>query len=107
MARAKAATTRWDVVDYLDSDRKIAAYLEAALEDGDPQVVTAAIGDIARARHDASGARNRIEPGGALQGVWREWQSVVRNGDEGGKGTRRKADRATGLRPGAESWSIR
>ena len=50
MARTKAATSRWDVVDNLDSDKRIAAYLEAALEDGDPQVVTAAIGDIARAR---------------------------------------------------------
>jgi probable addiction module antidote protein len=28
----------------------MAAYLEAALEDGDPAVVTAALGDIARAR---------------------------------------------------------
>jgi len=50
MARTKAATSRWDVVDNLGSDKRIAAYLEAALEDGDPQVVTAAIGDIARAR---------------------------------------------------------
>lgn len=49
MARTKAATRRWDMVDNLDSDKQIAAYLEAALEDGDPQVVTAAIGDIARA----------------------------------------------------------
>jgi probable addiction module antidote protein len=50
MAKAKLETTRWDVIDSLDSDEKIAAYLEAALEDGDPQLVTAAIGDIARAR---------------------------------------------------------
>ena len=50
MAKAKLETTRWDVSDSLDSDEKIAAYLEAALEDGDPQLVTAAIGDIARAR---------------------------------------------------------
>jgi probable addiction module antidote protein len=28
----------------------MAAYLEAALEDGDPTVVTAALGDIARAK---------------------------------------------------------
>jgi DNA-binding phage protein len=50
MARTKAATSRWDVVDNLGSDKQIAAYLEAALEDGDPQVVTAAIGDIVRVR---------------------------------------------------------
>ena len=37
------------VVDNRGSDKQIAAYLEAALDDGDPQLVTAAIGDIARA----------------------------------------------------------
>lgn len=50
MARTKAATIRWDVVDNLGSDMQIATYLDAALEDGDPQVVAAAIGDISRTR---------------------------------------------------------
>jgi probable addiction module antidote protein len=43
-------TTRWDPADYLDSPESIAAYIEAAMEDGDPALIAAAIGDIARAR---------------------------------------------------------
>jgi probable addiction module antidote protein len=40
----------WDAAAYLDGDKAIAAYLEAALEDGDVSVITAALGDIARAK---------------------------------------------------------
>lgn len=46
----KEKTTPWDVVDYLKTEEDMAAYLEAALEDGDPSLVAAALGDIARAR---------------------------------------------------------
>jgi probable addiction module antidote protein len=42
-------TTRWDPSEYLDSPEEIAAYLEAAFEDGDPALIAAALGDIARA----------------------------------------------------------
>jgi probable addiction module antidote protein len=42
-------TTRWDTSEYLDSPEEIAAYLEAAFEDGDPALIAAALGDIARA----------------------------------------------------------
>ena len=44
------ATTRWDVTEHLDSDEAIAAYLDAVFEEGDPALIKAAIGDIARAR---------------------------------------------------------
>lgn len=47
---AKTRTTRWDAVAHLKNEEAMAAYLEAALEDGDPAVVTAALGDIARAK---------------------------------------------------------
>lgn len=47
---AKTKTKRWDAADYLKSDEDMAAYLEAALEDGDAAVFTAALGDIARAK---------------------------------------------------------
>ena len=40
----------WDAADYLKTASDMAAYLEAALEDGDPTVVSAALGDIARAK---------------------------------------------------------
>ena len=46
---AKTKTRRWDAAEHLKSDSDRAAYLEAALEDGDPALVAAAIGDIARA----------------------------------------------------------
>jgi probable addiction module antidote protein len=46
----KTRTTRWDPAAHLDGEEAMAAYLEAALEDGDPTVVTAALGDIARAK---------------------------------------------------------
>jgi probable addiction module antidote protein len=47
---AKTKTRRWDAVDYLKSDEDMAAYLEAALEEGDAALFTAALGDIARAK---------------------------------------------------------
>ncbi|HEX7551087.1 MAG TPA: addiction module antidote protein [Candidatus Methylomirabilis sp.] len=47
---AKTQTHPWDVVQHLETDEDMAAYLEAALEDGDPAVVAAALGDIARAK---------------------------------------------------------
>jgi probable addiction module antidote protein len=42
-------TTLWDPSEYLDSPDSISAYLEAAFEDGDPALIAAALGDIARA----------------------------------------------------------
>ena len=43
-------TTPWDVVDHLDSEEMILAYLEAAFEDGHPALIAAALNDVARAR---------------------------------------------------------
>ena len=43
-------STKWDAADYLDSEEMIAEYLNAALEDGDASILSAALGDIARAR---------------------------------------------------------
>jgi probable addiction module antidote protein len=42
-------TTQRDVTEYLDSSESIAEYLEAAFEDGDPALIAAALGDVARA----------------------------------------------------------
>ena len=42
-------TTRWDPAEYLDSPTSIAVYLEAAFDDGDPSLIAAALGDVARA----------------------------------------------------------
>lgn len=48
---AKTVKTRpWDAAEYLETGEDIAAYLEAAFEEGDPSLVAAALGDIARAK---------------------------------------------------------
>lgn len=47
---AKTKTRVWDPAEHLQSDEDMAAYLEAALEEGDPALVAAALGDIARAK---------------------------------------------------------
>lgn len=44
-----AGTSRWDAAEHLDSPEAIAAYIDAAMEDGDPALVAAALGDVARA----------------------------------------------------------
>ena len=43
-------THAWDPTERLDTAEAQEAYLEAAFEDGDPDLIVAAIGDIARAR---------------------------------------------------------
>ncbi|MFM6632147.1 MAG: DNA-binding protein, partial [Microcystis panniformis] len=41
-------TYTWDAADHWKTKEDIAAYLEAALEEGDPSLVVAALGDITR-----------------------------------------------------------
>ena len=43
-------TYPWDPAENLDTQEDIVAYLEAALEEGDPSLVVAALGDIARSK---------------------------------------------------------
>jgi probable addiction module antidote protein len=47
---SKVPTRPYDSADYIDSPEAAAAFLEAALEDGDPQVIAATLGDIARSK---------------------------------------------------------
>ena len=54
---AKTKTTLWDPAEHLESDEDMALYLEAALEDGDPALIAAVLGDIARAKGMAQVAR--------------------------------------------------
>ena len=46
----KTVTTIWDPAEHLKTEEDMAAYLEAALEEGDSALVAAALGDIARAK---------------------------------------------------------
>ena len=51
-------TTQWDPVEHIRSPEDERAYIEAAFEDGDPNLIAAAIGDVARARGMAQIARD-------------------------------------------------
>ena len=55
---AKTTTTPWDPADHLKTEEDIVAYLEAALEEADPALVAAALGDIARAKGMTQVARD-------------------------------------------------
>lgn len=43
-------THPWDAAEHLKTEEDMAAYLEAALDDGDLALILAALGDIARAK---------------------------------------------------------
>jgi probable addiction module antidote protein len=43
-------TSPWDAAEQLDTPEEIAAYLEAAFEEGDPAFFTHALGIVARAK---------------------------------------------------------
>jgi probable addiction module antidote protein len=46
----KVNVSRFDAAEYLDSEAAIAEYLNAALEENDPDLLLAAIADVAKAR---------------------------------------------------------
>lgn len=50
MPNRKTTTRIYDASRYLKSARDRQAYLDAALADGDPQVIAAVLGDIAKAK---------------------------------------------------------
>ena len=50
--------SRYDTADYLQSEEEIAAYLEAVMEEGDPALIAAALGDIAKALNNSQLARD-------------------------------------------------
>ena len=56
-ARKKLKTLPWDAAAYLKTGEDIANYLEAVFEDGDPALVAAALGDVARSKGMAKIAR--------------------------------------------------
>lgn len=43
-------TTKWDTAEFLSSNEDIVAYLNAALEEGDQELLAVALGNIARAK---------------------------------------------------------
>ena len=47
---AEMKPTRWDVIDHWETDEDIVMYLQVVLEDGLPELIAAALVDIARAK---------------------------------------------------------
>ena len=50
MKKTEISTTLWDASEHLETAEDMVAYLESALEDGDPALISAVLGDIARAK---------------------------------------------------------
>jgi probable addiction module antidote protein len=55
---AKTKTQPYDAAEHLQTEADMAAYLQAALEEGEPALVIHALGNIARARGMAQIARD-------------------------------------------------
>lgn len=51
-------TRPWDVAEHLKTDEDIVLYLNACFEQGDPALIAAALGDVARARGMTQVARD-------------------------------------------------
>lgn len=51
-------TTKWDPADHIETAEDVAAYLEAAFEDGDPAVIATMLGAIARSKGMTKVARD-------------------------------------------------
>jgi probable addiction module antidote protein len=54
----KTKTRVWDPAEHLVTEENMAAYLEAALQEGDSVLIAAALGDIARAKGMSQIARD-------------------------------------------------
>ena len=80
----------WDVSEYLETEEDIAAYLNAVIEEGDPTLLQAALGDVAKVRGMSSIAKEA--------GVSREslYKSLSENGNPSFQ-TISKVSRALGL----------
>jgi probable addiction module antidote protein len=46
----KFKTKKWDSAEYIKTPEDVAAYLDAALEDGDPALIAVVLGNIARSK---------------------------------------------------------
>jgi probable addiction module antidote protein len=55
--KSKLRTLPWDPARYLKTEKDCREYLDVALEDGDPALIAAVLGDIAKAKGMAGVAR--------------------------------------------------
>ena len=70
---AKEKITQWDVLDYLDNEKSIAAYLQVALDENNPAGLVSAIGDVVRA-HGVN--RMAKEMGVSREGLYKSFSGV-------------------------------
>ena len=71
----KEQTTQWDASEFLETEADIAAYLAVAFEEGDPDVIKLAIGNVAKARGMADIAKKAGVSRGSL------YRSFQKGGD--------------------------
>jgi probable addiction module antidote protein len=67
-ANSRKRVSHYDTADYLRTEDDIAAYLEAVMEENDPSLLAAALGDIARARNMSQLAK---EVGMSREGLYK------------------------------------
>ena len=60
--------SRYETADYLQTEEDIAEYLQAVMEESDPSLLAAALGDIARARNMSQLAK---EVGMSREGLYK------------------------------------
>lgn len=82
--------SRFDVADYLETAEDIAEYIKAAVEDGDPATIVAALGAVARAQNMSKLAR---DVGMTREGLYK----ALSPGGNPSFGTVAKVARALGL----------
>jgi len=68
MATQNVTFSHYDTAEYLQTEEDIAAYLEAVMEENDPSLLAAALGDIARARNMSQLAK---EVGMSREGLYK------------------------------------
>lgn len=68
-------TTKWDPAEHLETPEDVAMYLSVALEENDPALLSAALGDIARSKGMAALSK---ETGLTKQGLYK---ALSENGD--------------------------
>lgn len=79
----------YDAAEFLETDEDIIAYLNAALDDGDPALISAALGDIARAHGMTQLAKETgITRDGLLQSTLSNRKSIFQHGSKGHRSTR-------------------
>lgn len=68
MATQHTTFSHYDTADYLQTEDDIAAYLGAVMEENDPTLLAAALGDVARARNMSQLAK---EVGMSREGLYK------------------------------------